>query len=56
MPNSLFRPKQEAPAKTHRPNAVIKIQTAISRAAKTLRHDISEYRVDLKAAFAKDDD
>ena len=56
MTNSLFRPKQEASAKTQRPNVVTKIQSAVSRAAKTLRRDISEYRVDLKAAFAKDDD
>ena len=56
MTNSLFRLEQEAPTKAHRPNVVTKIRSAVSRAAKTLRHDISEYRVDLKAAFAKDDD
>lgn len=87
MLNTLLRPKQEVPAKTPGTNAVIKIvelvgaspvsfedaiQTAVSKASKTLRHisgvdvkhataavtdgRISEYRVDLKVAFAIDDE
>lgn len=87
MLNTLLRPEQGVPAKTPGTNAVIKIvelvgaspvsfedaiQTAVSKASKTLRHisgvdvkhataavtdgRISEYRVDLKVAFAIDDE
>lgn len=54
MLNTLFPPKQEAPAKTPSPNAVMKIQIAVSKEIKTLRHDISQYGVDLKATYEKD--
>ena len=54
MLNTLFPPKHEAPTKTPGPNAVMKSQTAVSRAIKSLRHDISEYGVDLKATYGKD--
>jgi len=53
MLSTLFPPKREAPTETRDPNAVIKIQTAVRRAIKTLRRDISDYAVDLRATYRK---
>lgn len=53
MLNTFLPPKAQAPTKTIGPNTMIKVQTAIRRAIKTLRRDISDYAVDLRATYGR---
>lgn len=53
MLNTLFPPKAQAPRKTIGPNTVMKVRIAVRRAIKTLRRDISDYAVDLRATYGR---
>lgn len=53
MLNTLFPPKAQAPTKTIGPNTVVKVQTAVRRAMKSLRRGIGDYAVDLRATYGR---
>ena len=53
MLKTFFPPKAQALTKTTGSNTVIKVQTAVRRAIKTLRRDISDYAVDLRATYGR---
>ncbi|MEO7296006.1 MAG: hypothetical protein ABIZ57_07670 [Candidatus Limnocylindria bacterium] len=52
MLNTVFPPKAQAPTKAG-PTTVVKVQAAVRRTIKTLRRDISDYAVDLRATYGK---